>query len=74
MSPGSVTEQLTFFAGAYSPHTSAGGGGGQHADGEFLDLVEVALDEATVMVDDGRNCDAKTVILLDWARRHPVAG
>ena len=61
MSPGSVTEHLTFFAGAYSTATSAGSGGGQHADGEFLDLVEVTLDEAIAMVDDGRICDAKTV-------------
>ena len=29
MSPGSVTEHLTFFAGAYSPATSAGVGGGR---------------------------------------------
>jgi nudix-type nucleoside diphosphatase (YffH/AdpP family) len=70
MSPGSVTEHLTFFAGVYSPHTSTGSGGGQEADGEFLDVVEVTLDDAIAMVDDGGICDAKTVILLDWARRN----
>jgi nudix-type nucleoside diphosphatase (YffH/AdpP family) len=72
MSPGSVTEHVTFFAGDYTAGTNAGAGGGQHAEGEILDLVEVTLDEAAAMVDDGRICDAKTVILIDWARRHPA--
>ena len=69
MSPGSVTEHLTFFAGTYSAATRSGAGGGEAGEGEHLDVVEVTLDEAAAMIADGRICDAKTVLLVDWARR-----
>lgn len=69
MSPGSVTEHLTFFAGTYSAATRSGAGGGEADEGEHLDVVEVMLDEAAAMIADGRICDAKTVLLVDWARR-----
>lgn len=69
MSPGSVTEHLTFFAGTYSAATRAGDGGGDAAEGERLEVVEVTLDEAAAMIADGRICDAKTVLLVEWARR-----
>jgi nudix-type nucleoside diphosphatase (YffH/AdpP family) len=63
MSPGSVTEHLTFFTGTYT--ASAGSGGGGVADeGEQIDIVEVTVDDAVAMVADGRIVDAKTVILV----------
>ncbi len=67
MSPGSVTEHLTFFVGEYTDDTRTGAGGGEAAEGEDLEILEVPFDEARAMVADGRICDAKTVILLEWA-------
>jgi nudix-type nucleoside diphosphatase (YffH/AdpP family) len=68
MSPGSVTEHLTFFTGSYDRSTRSGEGGGAKAEGEHLDIVEVTLDEATRMVDSGQICDAKTVLLIQRLR------
>jgi nudix-type nucleoside diphosphatase (YffH/AdpP family) len=67
MSPGSVTEHLTFFVGEYTDETRTGEGGGEASEGEDLEILEVPFGEAQAMVADGRICDAKTVILLEWA-------
>ncbi len=68
MSPGSVTEKLHLFVAAYAPKDRAGTGGGIAGEGEDIEVLELAFDEAMAMVADGRICDAKTVILLQWAR------
>ena len=69
MSPGSVTEHLTFFAGTYDARTRAGAGGGD-GDGEHVDVVELELADAERMVERGEICDAKTVLLIQWLSRH----
>lgn len=66
MSPGSVTEHVTFFAGTYDAATRTGDGGGD-GDNELIEIVELTLDDAATMVTDGRICDGKTVILVQWA-------
>jgi len=73
MSPGSVTEHLTFFVGRYDRSTRAGAGGGEEAEGEHLAIVELALAEAARMIDTGQICDAKTVILIQWMRSQAAA-
>ena len=67
MSPGSVTERLHFFAAPYSPHSRTGPGGGLAEEGEDVEVCELPFDEALAQVADGRICDAKTVMLLQWA-------
>ena len=67
MSPGSVTEKLTFFVAEYSAATRIGAGGGLADEGEDIEVVELPLGEALAMVADGRICDAKTVMLLQYA-------
>ena len=69
MSPGSMTEKLHFFAAEYDAASKAGAGGGLAAEGEDIDVLELAFDEALAMMADGRICDAKTVVLLQWAQR-----
>lgn len=64
MSPGSVTEHLTFFTGTYSGATRSGEGGGAADEHEHLDVVEVLVSEAWDMVGRGEIVDAKTVLLL----------
>ena len=67
MSPGSVTERLHFFAAPYSPADRTGDRGGVAEEGEDIEVVELDLDQALAMIDDGRIADAKTVMLPYWA-------
>jgi nudix-type nucleoside diphosphatase (YffH/AdpP family) len=67
MSPGSVTEQLHFFAAPYSAADRTGNRGGLAEEGEDIEVVELDFDETLRMIDDGRIADAKTVMLLYWA-------
>lgn len=67
MSPGSVTEQLHFYAAPYSAETRRTGGGGLAEEGEHITVVELGIDDALAMIEDGRIADAKTIMLLQWA-------
>lgn len=74
MSPGSVTERLHFYAAPYSAATLRHEGGGLAEEGEHITVVELGIDEALAMIDDGRIADAKTIMLLQWAvLRGPLA-
>jgi nudix-type nucleoside diphosphatase (YffH/AdpP family) len=68
MSPGSVTEKLHFFVAEYDPAMRVGnGGGGIEAEGEDIEVLEVDVDDALVMISDGRIKDGKTIMLLQYA-------
>ena len=73
MSPGSVTEKLHFFVGEYEHHMRVDGGGGVAAEGEDIEVIEPGFDEAMAMVADGRICDGKTIMLLQYAALHLFA-
>jgi nudix-type nucleoside diphosphatase (YffH/AdpP family) len=68
MSPGSVTEKLHFFVAEYRPDMKIGDGGGNPDEGEDIEVLEPSIDEALAMIADGRIMDAKTIMLLQWAR------
>jgi nudix-type nucleoside diphosphatase (YffH/AdpP family) len=70
MSPGSVTEKLHFFVGEYQPDMKIGDGGGNADEGEDIEVLELSIDEALAMISDGRIMDAKTIMLLQWAKLH----
>lgn len=70
MSPGSVTEKLHFFVGEYQPDMKIGSGGGNADEGEDIEVLELSIDEALAMVADGRIMDAKTIMLLQYAKLH----
>jgi nudix-type nucleoside diphosphatase (YffH/AdpP family) len=72
MSPGSVTERVTFFAAPYSAAARTVSHAGVAAEGERIDLVEPTLGEALAMVERGEIVDGKTVMLLQWADRAGV--
>ena len=74
MSPGSVTERVHCYAGAYSREAARGPGGGLEADGEDIEVVELDFADALAAVADGRICDGKTVLLLQWAALHGPVG
>jgi nudix-type nucleoside diphosphatase (YffH/AdpP family) len=67
MSPGSVTEKQYFFVAEYDPAMRTGAGGGLADEGEDIEVLEVAIDEALAMIADGRIVDAKTIMLLQYA-------
>jgi nudix-type nucleoside diphosphatase (YffH/AdpP family) len=66
MSPGAVTERMHLFVGTYNAR--AGKGGGLHDEGEDIEVLEMPLAEAFAMVERGEIVDAKTILLLQWAR------
>jgi len=64
MSPGSVTERLMFFVARYSPEDSLGLGACDVHDGEDIEVLEITLNEALGMIDQGKIIDGKTIMLL----------
>nr|WP_315431612.1 GDP-mannose pyrophosphatase NudK [uncultured Albidiferax sp.] len=70
MSPGSVTERVFFFVGEYSAADKVSDGGGEHHEGEDIEVLELPLATALDMVADGRICDGKTIMLLQYAQLH----
>jgi nudix-type nucleoside diphosphatase (YffH/AdpP family) len=74
MSPGSVTEKLHFFVGEYQPDMKIGSGGGNADEGEDIEVLELSIDEALAMIADGRIMDAKTIMLLQYAKLHVFPG
>lgn len=67
MSPGSVTERLSFFMAEYSPSDRMSDGGGIAHEGEDIEVLEMPLAEALTLVRDGLIVDAKTVMLIQHA-------
>ena len=67
MSPGSVTERVAFFVGEYTDADRVAPGGGVQAEGEDIEVLELGLDEALTLVEQGQIQDGKTVLLLLWA-------
>lgn len=68
MSPGSVTEIIHFFTGEYSKEMKVSEGGGLASEHEDIEVLEIPFEEATNMMADGRIKDAKTIMLLQYAR------
>lgn len=69
-SPGAVTEKITLFVGEYDADSRSGKGGGLEDEGEDIEVLELPFDTAMAMMSDGRICDAKTIILLQYAQLH----
>lgn len=67
MSPGSVTEKLHFFTAEYEEHDRTSAGGGDAAEGEDIEVLELPLQTAIAMINSGAIQDGKTVLLLQHA-------
>ena len=68
MSPGAMTERVTFFIGEYDASDRTGQGGGLKAEGEDIEVLEPSFEAALAMIADGRIVDAKTIMLLQHLR------
>lgn len=67
MSPGAVTETITFFVAPYSPEMKVSSGGGLADEHENIDVLEIPFADALKMVESGELRDAKTIMLLQYA-------
>ncbi|RDC64368.1 GDP-mannose pyrophosphatase NudK [Adhaeribacter pallidiroseus] len=68
MSPGSVTEILYFFVAEYAKDMKVNEGGGVAHEQENIEVLELPLDEALHMIKTGEIKDAKTIMLLQYAK------
>jgi GDP-mannose pyrophosphatase NudK len=68
MSPGSVTEILYFFVASYSDAMKTGQGGGLDKEQENIEVLELPFENAVQMIADGKIKDAKTIMLLQYAK------
>jgi nudix-type nucleoside diphosphatase (YffH/AdpP family) len=68
MSPGSVTEKLTFFVAEYQDGDRVAEGGGIAHEGEDIESLELPFTEALAMVERGEIVDGKTIMLLLYAQ------
>ncbi|HMB62975.1 MAG TPA: GDP-mannose pyrophosphatase NudK [Eudoraea sp.] len=67
MSPGSVTEILYFFVGAYEEKMKVSEGGGVEDETENIEVLEFLFDDTLQMIRTGEINDAKTILLLQYA-------
>ncbi|UCD60882.1 MAG: GDP-mannose pyrophosphatase NudK [Flavobacteriaceae bacterium] len=72
MSPGAVTEILHFFIGEYQEHMKISDGGGAEDESENIEVLEVLFDTALNMITNGEIKDAKTIMLLQYARLNNI--
>lgn len=68
MSPGSVTEVLYFFIAEYSDAMKVSAGGGLAHEQENIEVLELKFDDAFAMIETGEIKDAKTIMLLQYAK------
>lgn len=68
MSPGSVTEIVHFFAAAYTKDMKVNEGGGVADEQENIEVLELDFDRAYSMIASGEIKDAKTIMLLQYAK------
>lgn len=68
MSPGAVTEILHLFIGEYDESMKVSDGGGVAHEEENIDVLEMPYDEAYAMIESGQIKDAKTIMLLQYAK------
>lgn len=68
MSPGSVTEIIHFFVAEYNKDMKVNEGGGAEDEHENIEVLELDFDQAYNMIASGEIKDAKTIMLLQYAK------
>jgi nudix-type nucleoside diphosphatase (YffH/AdpP family) len=68
MSPGAVTEILYLFVGEYDETMKMHEGGGLEQEQEHIEVMELPFDHAYKMIETGAIKDAKTILLLQYAK------
>ena len=68
MSPGSVTEMIHFFIAPYTDEDKVSEGGGLAHEQENIEVLEMPFDAAYNKIQSGEINDAKTIMLLQYAK------
>ena len=68
MSPGSVTEIIHFFVAEYAKEMKVNEGGGLATEHENIEVLELPFAKALEMIETGEINDAKTIMLLQYAK------
>jgi nudix-type nucleoside diphosphatase (YffH/AdpP family) len=66
--PGAVTEKIHYFIAEYSNEMKVSEGGGLEEETEEIEVLELDFSVAIKMIATGEICDAKTIILLQYAQ------
>jgi nudix-type nucleoside diphosphatase (YffH/AdpP family) len=66
-SPGAVKERSSMFLADYDSTVPRAKGGGHEAEGEDITVLEMPLDQAMAMIEQGKIVDMKTIMLLQAA-------
>lgn len=66
--PGSVAEMLHYYVAEYNGDQRVGEGGGLDDENEDIEVIELSFEDAFIKIQSGEIKDAKTVILLQYAR------
>jgi nudix-type nucleoside diphosphatase (YffH/AdpP family) len=74
MSPGAVTEILHLFIGEYDASMQVHDGGGLEHEQEEIEVMEMPFDDAYKMIATGEIKDAKTILLLQYAKINNLVG
>lgn len=69
-SPGAVTEIIHYFISEYDKSMKISEGGGKEEETEEIEVLEIDFNKALLMIDNGIIKDAKTILLLQYARLH----
>jgi nudix-type nucleoside diphosphatase (YffH/AdpP family) len=72
MSPGAVTEILHFFVAEYDDRMKINDGGGLEHEQEDIEVLELDFDDAYNRIASGDIKDAKTMLLLQYAKIHDL--
>lgn len=67
-SPGAFTEKIHFFVAEYAAENKVSEGGGLMEEGEEVEVLEMEFDRAYDLIASGGIQDAKTLLLLQYAK------
>jgi nudix-type nucleoside diphosphatase (YffH/AdpP family) len=73
-SPGAVTEILHLFIGEYDASMKVSEGGGLEQEQENIQVIEMPFAQAYDMIATGEIKDAKSMLLLQYAKIHNLVG
>jgi GDP-mannose pyrophosphatase NudK len=71
-SPGTITELLYFFIAEYNASMKVSDGGGLKEEKEDVEVLEIRFDDAVKMIETDEIKDAKTIMLLQYAKIHEL--
>ncbi len=72
MSPGAMTEKLYFFIAEYDESMKINEGGGVATEDEDIEVLEVSFEKAMQMIQTKDICDAKSIMLLQYAKLNNI--